>query len=370
MKQKKLVQLFIIVSLLCITPLPLLNLFFLYQQNALNQKNVTIQKLFSTDHIEANLNYFVLHTFNYSLNMRQAVAGKDGYLFLGNVYADIIDKTEGRFPYTKEEISQWTDSLKKVEEWFETKGIAFAFVIAPNKSSIYPEKLPDSIKYSEGNTITDAIVKSAMEKGITLLDLRPVLRAQKMKGRLYFKTDTHWNNLGASIAFNETIHFVNEKHKKGLNLPKYMLKKFYRGGGDLAGFLKIKKILSSRYELDYTFDFNGSVNVCRGIIDAKSRALKSCAMADNPILNVFAEDQYMVNEKSVNPLKVLLIGDSFSTATSQLYNAAFGTLWKFHHSRLYGKSLAEFVQKHKPDLVIYQIVERDLYTPTLVEELP
>jgi hypothetical protein len=122
--------------------------------------------------------------------------------------------------------------------------------------------------------------------------------------------------------------------------------------------------------LDFSFDFNRSIEVCHGLIDLDTRVLQPCYRVENPILNIIIKDQYMINREASNSEKLLLIGDSFSAANSKLYNAAFGTLWKFHYSRLYGKSLAEFVQKHKPDLVIYQIVERDLYTPTLVEELP
>ncbi len=370
MKQKKLVQLFIAISLFCIVPLPLLNLFFLYQQDALEVKSITTQKLFSTDRIETNLNYFAFRTLHLSLNERQTVAGKDGYLFLGNMYASIIDKTQGTFPHTQEGIEQWTDGLKGVQKWFSSRGIPFVFVIAPNKSSIYPEMLPEKIVYREGKTITDDIVKSARKKGIVLLDLRSILRAEKRVGALYFKTDTHWNNRGAAIAFGATIDFLNQSYDLNLQTPNFILRETREGSGDLAGFLKIRKVLSRQHEINYTFDFNRSISVCHGLIDAKDRTLKSCQTVDNPILNVFAQDQYMINKNPLNQLKVLLIGDSFSTATSRLYNATFGTLWKFHHSRLYGEALAAFVKKHRPDLVIYQIVERDLYTPALVQPLP
>ena len=370
MRQKNLVQLFLIVSLLCISPLPLINLFFLYRQDALSLENLTKQKLFTTDHLESDLNYFAYRHFDYSFLPQKTVVGKDGYLFLGNHYARVIDKAEGKFPYTQKDIEKWADGLKAVEKWFEKRGIVFLFVIAPNKSSIYPEKLPDAIVYREGDTITDAIVKAAKERGVALLDLRPVLRKEKGDETLFFKTDTHWNNKGASIAFDATIRFLNAYSGHTYALPDYSLHPTRTISGDLAGFLKIKKLLSPRHELEFIYDFNKSIPVCHGIIDPENRTLKACKMVENPILNVFAEDQYMINKNAANPEKLLLIGDSFSTATSKLYNATFATLWKFHHSRLHGKNLAEFVEKNRPDIVIYQIVERDLYTPTLVEKLP
>ena len=370
MKQKKLVQVFIIVSLLCIGPLPLLNLFFLYHQDMLSTKNISIQKLFTTDHIEGNLNYFVYRILHRSLKWSQTVVGRDGYLFLGNKYSSIIDKTEGKFVYTQEEIDRWTDGLKAIQEWFVSRGIRFLFVIAPNKSSIYPEKLPDSIIYKKGKTITDDIVRRAAQKGITLLDLREPLRKKRGEEQLFFKTDTHWNNKGASIAFDATMHYLNALSTHKLKLPEYTLHRIRKGSGDLAGFLKIRDILPSRYELDFSFDFNRSIEVCHGNIDPGTHILQPCFKVENPILNIIAKDQYMINKEALNPEKLLLIGDSFSAANSKLYNATFHTVWKFHYSRLYGKKLAEFVEKNRPDIVIYQIVERDLYTPTLVRPLP
>ena len=370
MKQKKLVYIFLTVSLLYISPLPIFNLTFLYQKGELAPENITTQKLFTTDHIEANVNYFAYRVLHLSLNKRQTIAGKDGFLFLGNHYAAIVDKIQGLYSYRQEDIDLWVDKLKAVQEWYETQGIQFIFLIAPNKSSVYPEKLPASIVYKEGKTITDDIVRASRKKNITLLNLGEVLKKSKGEEELYFRTDTHWNNKGASIGFKEAIHFLNTQYEKDYKLPKYTLRSIRRGSGDLAGFLKIKKILSPKHEKDYAFDFNASVRVCHGNINMKELTVEACKMTGNPILNIFAQDQYMINKNAVNPEKLLFIGDSFSTANSKPYNATFGTLWKFHHSRLYGKKLADFVVKNQPDIVIYQIVERDLYSQTLVEPLP
>ena len=255
MKQKKLVYIFLIVSLLCISPLPIFNLTLLYQKRELTFDNMTTQKLFTTDHIEANINYFSYNVLHRSLNERQTIVGKDGFLFLGNHYAAIVDKTQGLYPYKEEDIDLWVDKLKAIELWYTAKGIQFIFVIAPNKSSVYSEKLPASIVYKEGKTITDDIVRAASKQNVTLLDLREKLRKRKGEEELYFKTDTHWNNKGASIGFEEAIDFLNTRYAEEYKLPKYTLRSIRQGSGDLAGFLKIKEILSLKHEKDFAFDF-------------------------------------------------------------------------------------------------------------------
>ena len=243
-------------------------------------------------------------------------------------------------------------------------------VVAPNKSSVYPEKLPSSIVYKKGETLTDAIVESARNKNITLLDLREILQEHKKDNTLlYYKTDTHWNNKGAAIGYEETIHFLNTAYEKNYKLPEYTLRETREGGGDLAGFLKIKEALSPTYEINFAFQFTAVMKVCHGYIDPKDHKLQACRMENNPIVNIFAQDQYVINKEAMNSEKLLLVADSFSTANSKPYNATFATLWKLHQNRLHGKKLTEFVEKNRPDIVIYQIVERDLYTQTLVEPL-
>lgn len=352
-----------------ILPIPMLNALFLDKKNELSIENITKEKLFTTDHIETYLNLFAYNTLHVSLNRLQTIAGKDGYLFLGNQYASILDKTQGIYPYTEAEIDKWIDGLKSLQEWYTSRGIKFIFVIAPNKSSIYLEKLPDSIIYAKGKTITDDIVKKSHKKGIALLDLRSLLAKHKSEGQLFYKTDTHWNNKGASIGYKESISFLNRFYGTAYILPKYHLEKTHAMSGDLANFLKIKEVLPNDYEVNYNFVFDNNPKICHGVIDAKDRNLKACTVSDNHIINIYAQDQYMTNSGATNSDKLLLIGDSFSTANSKPYNATFSTLWKIHHSRLHGKPLAKFIKKYKPDIVIYQIVEREIFLPSDVEKL-
>ena len=78
----------------------------------------------------------------------------------------------------------------------------------------------------------------------------------------------------------------------------------------------------------------------------------------------------MINKNSENNLKLLFLCDSFGTAPSQLYNATFKEIYKFHWSHINGQKLVTFVEKNKPDIVIYQIVERALYDQSIVVPMP
>ncbi len=368
MKQKKLVMYFLMITISLTSLLPLVNVSFAYINHKINLQDFSKKKLFSTDNFEAMGNYFVYKTFNISLNKPQVIAGKDTFLFLGNNYAKVLDKTKGTFAYSIQEIDTWTDKLKDLQKWYERRSIKFIIAIAPNKHTIYSDKLPNSIPYTEGKTITDDIVNYAKKKGIHILNLKPFLVKEKKDKQLYFYTDTYWNNYSASLGFKNTIQHLNIIYNTTYKMPSYDFATTKRISGDLANFLKISTLLPKDYESDYTFLFNKEYQVCHGEI-TKDHHLKKCNITPNPIMGINNIDQYMINDNSVNKEKLLLLCDSFGTANSKPYNATFNTIWKFHYGHIHGEALSKFIKKHKPDIVVYQVAKRGLYDNIIVQNL-
>lgn len=370
MKQKKLVIYFITIAMLLLAPLPILNTFILVMNGSFKSQSVNKKNLFSTDNIESHINYFFYKTFNISLNKGQVIVGKDNFLFLGNDYDNTLNKTNGTYRPSKKEIDNWTNKLKKLQQWYEDKGIKFVIVIAPNKSSIYKEKLPRWMSY-DGKTITDDIVEASNNKKINMLDLRDALKNKKNdESLLYYKTDTHWNFNGASIGYQSTIAYLNKMHNLNIKLMEYSMGDSYGASGDLSNFLKINTILDSKYENSYQILFKENISVCKGNIDKESGVLDKCSNIDNPIMGINGQPQYMINSISPNKYKLLFLCDSFGTHPSQLYNKTFNAIWKWHYGNINGAKLSKFISDNKPDIVIYQIVERALYNDGIVTPLP
>ena len=360
MKYKSYIKYFLIFSIILISLLPAYN-FYQYA------KNYDFKKSFNLDNVEKYVNYTIYKLFNRSMNQAQVIAGKDDFLFLGNNYDNVLHKTNGIYKPTNEEINNWTNKLKDLQKWYEDRGIKFVIAIAPNKHSIYKEKLPNWMQY-DGKIITDDIVDQANLRNINILDLREKLvEAKKQESDiLYWKTDTHWNEKGASIAFDTIINKLNINLYK----PKYNLNPSTRGGGDLSSFLKINTILNKDYEKNYTYSFEKNYNICKGNINKENHILEKCEKVDNPIVDIGSQPQYINNQDSENKNKLLFLCDSFGGAPSQLYNGTFSSIYKFHWSHIYGQKLADFVQENKPDVVIYQIVERALYNDSIVTPMP
>ena len=365
MKQKKLVIYFLIISISLTLFLPALNLYFGYKTQKVNLHNFSKKQFFSTDNLESIINYTVYKTFNFSLNEPQVVAGKDGFFFLGNRFARVIDKTKTTFQYTDEQINSWTTKLKKLQDWYEKQGIEFIIVIAPNKHTVYDDKLPNNIKAKIGKTVTNRIVQSSLQKNIHIKNLEQVLRKKKRDKQLYFKTDTHWNNYGAQIGYIDTMKYLNITCNKHYEIPKYTMTEITSsGGGDLTNLLKINQLLSDNYEKDYTLIFNKKSKICYGNI-TKTNKLKKCTSGVKSSFN-----QYMMNENASNKEKLLYLCDSFGLENSQLYEHTFHTVWRFHLGHMNSGILGNFIQEHKPDMVIYQVVERDIGNNSIIDDIP
>lgn len=361
MKNKVFVKYFLVISILIVSSVPIFNIITI-------GKKIERKQIYSFDNLQGYRNYGIYKLFNYSMNKEQVIIGKDDFLFLGNNYDNVLHKTNGTYRPDIKEVNQWTDKLKNLQKWYEDRGIKFVIAIAPNKHSIYKENLPNWMKYN-GKTITDDIVESSNKKNIKILDLRRILREVKNGEVLYWKTDTHWNEKGASIAYESIINYLNVEYKANIQKSEYSLIGGNRGSGDLANFLKINSILPNNIEKNYTYKFKDAFDICKGNINKENGLLEKCENVENPIMGINAQPQYMIN-KSVKENKLLLLCDSFGTAPSQLYNSSFNEIWKWHYGHINGQKLSEFIEINKPDIVIYQIVERALYNDGIVSPMP
>lgn len=363
MKYSRLVKYFFGLSFMLLMIMPIINTVDFLTTYTDGSKRFNKQVLFNTDKIESVASYAVYKIFDKSIFPDNVVTGKDSFLFLGNRYADVLNKTNGTFLITDHEVRNYVKKLRQLQTWYEKQGIKFIMAISPNKHSIYKEKLPDWIQY-DGETITDRILKESGREGIHLVDLRPSLVAAKETEQrlLYQKTDTHWNMLGASYGYEKIIDYINENYELDLHKPKYEVKydenANHRGG--LYRFLKAKDYFNISDFNTYYYDFEKKDIVCHGKINIKNGKLKACHNKENPILATNHQPQYILN-KNVGKSKLLFLGDSFSTYHSQLFNMTFNTIWKLHFRKFKGKRLKKFVERNQPDIVLYHIVERDLF---------
>jgi alginate O-acetyltransferase complex protein AlgJ len=127
------------------------------------------------------------------------IVGRDGWLFYAGDGA--AEDMASAVPFTRDELEAWRTTLEHTQDWMEARGIAYVFVLAPDKHAVYPELLPPSIHRVGAETRTDALVRYLRDHStVPVLDLRGALMAAKGRERIYHRTDTHWNDRGAFAA--------------------------------------------------------------------------------------------------------------------------------------------------------------------------
>lgn len=136
---------------------------------------------------------------------RRVQPGRESWLYLtdASATADYL----GKIRLSERAKQKWEAALEERRAWLAERGIPYLFVIAPSKQWIYPEYLPAYLGKPTGPSRVDQFLDYARRKGIRtpILDLRPVLLANKGLGQLYARGDSHWNLLGGSVGYRAII---------------------------------------------------------------------------------------------------------------------------------------------------------------------
>lgn len=137
------------------------------------------------------------------------LAGKEGWLYLTD--EDNITDYQCVQPFNDQELTSLVENVRNLRSYYESQGILFLLIIAPNKESIYPEFLPDNIRRIGEHCRMDQAIDSLSSSGEDVLDLRDILFSKKASTQLYYKTDTHWNDKGAFLAYQAIIAKMQSK---------------------------------------------------------------------------------------------------------------------------------------------------------------
>jgi alginate O-acetyltransferase complex protein AlgJ len=168
--------------------------------------------------------------------------GRNGYLFyLG---AASVHQSTGLL-LRREHVKKFVDSASDLHDRLAKQNIAFVVAIPPNASTINRAQLPEWLPRSPSFTEYDLALEMFASRGVPAVDLRPAMQPRDSQPR-YYRTDTHWNALGAAIARNEIVRF--------LGLPEWELDidRVFRGfrpvaGLDLARFLGISFAIQDQW---------------------------------------------------------------------------------------------------------------------------
>lgn len=268
--------------------------------------------------------------------------GKDNWLFLGDAHDKTVSKLKLKITPKDSE----TEAIKSVFAEVANAGIfsdtKVVLVIAPNKSSIYPEYLPDDIVPSPKKYNSFFLDKLSAVNNLTVYDpTDDMLALKNTEGILYYRTDTHWNNKGAFLAYSGLSKLLD------LPLPEVQfINSSTPHSGDLISISNLKEF---QLKTDDSWD-----------VIWKNKPLLFEKEIQGEKKTTFGSVAIVKNENSLSNKYVWVCGDSFSVQLRQYFNATFKEVRYVGHWGNKLKDLSKDLAKadRKPDIIFIERVER------------
>lgn len=138
------------------------------------------------------------------------IRGKDNWLFYNAEKQQSFNDYMCNNLYEEEELSVIAKGYTKLQEKLKERGTQLVVLFATNKEQVYPEYMPGSIVPAGTYSRTDQLVDYLKEHTtVPVLYTKEALRKEKEGHQLFYKYDTHWNNLGGFVGgqlLNEYFH--------------------------------------------------------------------------------------------------------------------------------------------------------------------
>lgn len=264
------------------------------------------------------------------------IEGRDGWLFFAKEYA--LEDYLGTNILTDEQMNEYVSGMVRLQNICNAQGKQLYFIIPPNKEIVYSEKMPSYTimnEYRRGERLVDYIHANS---DIKLIYPIKELRDAKTEWQPYFRTDTHWTELGAFIGVQSLYSMmglpVTNLHNLSISQQEYL-------GGDLVGLGNLNQ---EDYRGDIRYQIQYKPDITVGSIDGSQ----------------VVDWIYRANSTSSNQCNVVVIGDSFRLFMSNYMAKDFS-----NYTHVHWKYLEEPIAKEafkNADIIIIESVERFNWT--------
>ncbi|MCK5221921.1 MAG: hypothetical protein KAR14_10105, partial [Candidatus Aminicenantes bacterium] len=172
--------------------------------------------------------------------------GKEGWLFLAKESGITLDKYYFSFDLFKSsDMKLWKERILQRKNWAESLGCTYLLIVIPNKQTIYPKMMPSGMNTALSKSMMDQLFEYLHpELDNIVIDLRNKFRKEKEEHRLYQKTDTHWNQLGAYSAYRSILNYLSVISGENIepdDISEFRIELREKDGGDLARLLSFHK---------------------------------------------------------------------------------------------------------------------------------
>jgi alginate O-acetyltransferase complex protein AlgJ len=267
----------------------------------------------------------------------RVLIGRDKWLFLNG--DGTIEQATGHL-LREAAIAKFADRAKILQARLNARNARFLVAIPPNSSTINRSRLPAWAAEKPSLTEYDLMMQALASRGVAATDLRLPLLAANSIHPTYRRTDTHWNRLGALIAYNAVVEALHE--------PGWVIDpdRVFRGfeplpGGDLARLLAVSADVTDE-------DARIDLSSYRPTVAKFSKIDTQSEIRGDRI------------ETGRDGPTVLVLGDSFTQGFWQDYFALHVSRYVWIHHEQCGFAIA-VVEAYDPDVVILAPVERQMF---------
>ena len=176
----------------------------------------------------------------------KAVLGEDGWLFYG---PGLDYFTQKRLPAKGQTTA--ADALRAIinfREQLAARGIELLVVPAPNKESIYPEKLSRRGSLPPGmlSDETRQLVSGLQRAGVQVLDLFELFAGTRLRSdsiNLYLAQDSHWSPAGLKLAAEAVAQrLIDRNWVRAGSVHFDIRKRTVNRAGDIVHMLRVPRL--------------------------------------------------------------------------------------------------------------------------------
>jgi hypothetical protein len=281
------------------------------------------------------LAFYSFAKFNVNANMNKDISGKFLYgqrewVFYRGDWDEMqtINHYQNIELFTQEQLEKAAAYLQSINDWCEKNNKKFYFFIAPDKHRIYNENFPLYIKKlfpdEKGKTYQ---LLAYLEKHTTVKVIYPykILRERKKEDLVYWKADTHWNEMGAYWGYRSLMEAIS----KDFDIKPFVVTKFKT--------IKAQAERMNPYQEEYEYRAP----------DIKEYYVKRTQKRENRKDDVFLENK---NGK----YRIVLFRDSFSSSMLLYLGNTFRKVLASYDAM---DNNLQFI-KQNADIVVIETVER------------
>lgn len=280
--------------------------------------------------------------------------GKNDFMF----YGAAVDDYTGESVMIDARYEKLVSMMNERDAWAEENGIKLYLVIAPNKTSVYPEYVPEKLTAAEKTNTDLAVEYLAKNSTVEVIDLREALISAKddYGDTLFYKYDTHWNNNGGFVGYTEIMKQIGKSVSGAYTLKKssftvtehetYMKDMAYYLGyyskyQDFGPVYTLKSGMTATIGEKVSDGYWGQYRFCKIWADGYSDALKYVTYENS--YNENAPSVYVYRDSFAVSL-VHFLKDSFHRSTFD---------WSYDFNK-------DEILESGSDVVIMEVVEKNL----------